>query len=160
MTMKRVNRVGLDGTTVTIAFGRIQVPCISISYGDKVEPQNLSHMGVQEISEQSEGTYSTTNAKVKMTAVVFRADLKPLLQQNGFGAERLSVIVSESHPDLGDDSDLLDGARFVGIEAASENSNKVKEVDFEISFTQLYWGDERKTINKLNPAIPLDTSKF
>jgi hypothetical protein len=160
MSMRRVNRIGLDGTSVTIAFGRAQIPCLTASYADGLEPQNLTYMGFQEISEQTEGTYKTENAKVKMSAVVFRADLFPLLQQDGFGRERLSVVVSESHPDLGDDSDLLDGARFVGISDAYENSSKAREVEFEISFTQLYRGNDRKTVNSLNLAVPLGSSNF
>ncbi|SRR6266404_1882100 len=159
-TIKRVRGLGLDGTTTTIAFGRAQIPCISVSYGDKLEPENLSYLGSQQIDEQTEGTYSTVPAKIKMSAVVYRADLMPLLQKVGFGAERLSVVVSETHPDLGSDSDLLTGARFTGTDAASENSNKVKEVEFEMSFTQLYWGNDRITRNKLNTQVALGSSKF
>ncbi len=160
MTIRLVERTGLDGTTTTIAFGRSQIPCLSATYGDKIEPENLSYMGSQQVDEQTEGPYSTVTAKIKMSAAVYRAKLMPLLQKNGFGSERLSVVIAFTHPVMGNDSDLLTGARFTGTDAATENSGKVQEVDFEMTFSQLYWGEERKTRNKLNTQIPLGASKF
>jgi subtilisin-like proprotein convertase family protein len=95
-----------------------------------------------------------------MESTVFRADFLPNLQQNGYGNERLSMIFSYSHPDLGDDSDFIDGARFTNIAVAVENSAKAFEIEIGIKFTQLYMGDARITINSLDPSQPLDASKF
>lgn len=160
MTMRRVNRNALDGTNIVLMFGRLQIPCLKASYGDKIEPENLTFMGTQEISAQTTGTYSTEDAKVTMESTVFRADFLPNLQQNGYGNERLSMIFSYSHPDLGDDSDFIDGARFTNIAVAVENSAKAFEIEIGIKFTQLYMGDARITINSLDPSQPLDASKF
>ncbi len=160
MTMRRVNRNALDGTSIVLMFGRLYIPCLKASYGDKIEPENLTFMGSQQIDAQTTGIYSTDDAKVTMESTVFRAELLPQFQQNGFGNERLSIIFSYSHPDLGDDSDFIDGARFTNIAAAVENSAKAFEVELTIKFTQCYWGDDRKTINALDPAQALAASNF
>lgn len=160
MSMRRVNKIALDGTTVTMMFGRNQIACKKASYADKLETEAVSNMGSQAINARTAGTYSTEEAKISMDAVVFRAEFYPLLQVDGYGNEQIPIVIAESHPDLGDDSDLLDQCRFTGISNAYENSNKAREVEFGIVFNQLYLGNDRKTLNKLDPAVPLAASKF
>jgi hypothetical protein len=160
MTMRRVHKIALDGTTVTMMFGRNQIACTKASYADKLETAVLNNMGSQAIDARTPGSYSTEEAKISMDAVVFRTELYPLLQVDGYGNEQIPIVIAESHPDLGDDSDLLDQARFTGISNAFENSNKAREVEFGIVFNQLYLGNDRKTLNKLNPEVPLTASKF
>lgn len=160
MTMRRVNGIALDGTSITLMFGRNQIACTKATYGDKIETAVLSHMGNQTIDERTMGSYATEDAKVSMSAVVFRAEMVPLLQTNGFGNEPIPIIFAYRHPDLGDDSDFLRDARFVGLNHALENSNKALEVEFTIVFNQLYIGDDRKTINNPDPSLPLRASKF
>lgn len=160
MTMRRVNKIALDGTSITMMFGRNQVACTKASYADKLETATLSHMGSQAIDARTMGSYSTEEAKVSMDSVVFRAEFQPLLQKSGYGNEQIPIVFGYSHPDLGDDSDLLDQCRFTGLAQAVENSNKALEVEFGIVFNQLYLGDDRRTINQPNPAVPLGASKF
>ncbi len=160
MTMKRVQNIGLDGSTVTLTIGRHQIPCLSGSYGDSLETETVSYMGSQRIDERTAGTYKTEPGKVKMTSIVFRAQLYPLLQKRGYGTEKFQAVFTVQHPDLGSDSDLLDGARFTSIAEAYENSAKSQEVEFGVVYDQLYLGDERKTINKLDTSQRLAPSKL
>lgn len=157
---RRVAKIALDGTTITMMFGRNQIQCTKASYADKLETAVLSHMGSQAIDERSPGTYSTEEAKVSMSSTVFRAEFADLLQTDGYGTEQIPIVFSYSHPDLGSDSDLLDQARFTGLSQALEASNKALEVEFGIVFNQLYLTDRRITINKLDPDVPLAPSKF
>lgn len=160
MTMRRISKIALDGTNITMMFGRNQVPCTKASYADKIETATLSHMGSQAIDARTMGTYSTEEAKVSMDSVVFRAEFEPLLQKAGYGNEQIPIVFGYSHPDLGDTSDMLDQCRFTGLSQALENSNKALEVEIGIVFNQLYVGDDRRTINQPNPAVPLGASKF
>lgn len=160
MPIRRVARIALSGTDLTMTIGRHQIACRKASYGDKLETDSGSNMGSQQIDFRTRGSYTTEEAKITMESVVFRAELMPLFQQNGFGNEEIPIIFSFSHPDLGDDSDLLDEARFTNIAQALEASNKAFEVDFGITFNQLYLTDERKTINAIDPSVPLNASNF
>jgi hypothetical protein len=160
MTMRRVEKIALDGTSITMMFGRNQIACTKASYADKIETTAVSFMGSQAIDARTVGSYSTEEAKVSMDSVVFRAEFMPLLQRSGFGNEQIPIVFGYSHPDLGDDSDMLDQCRFTGTSQAIEASNKALEVEFGIVFNQLYLGDDRKTINQPNPAVPLGAPKF
>ncbi len=160
MTMRRVKHIALDGTTVTLTMGRHEIACLSASYADKIETETLSHMGSQSIDERTSGAYKTEEAKIRMSATVFRSDLAPLFAQNGYGVEMIPIVIAYTHPDIGDDSDLLSEARFTGISAATEASAKALEVEFGIVFNQLYLTNRRVTINKLDPKQPLPASKF
>lgn len=161
MSINRVSRIALDGTTVTIAFGRATIACTKASYGDGLTTGTLSSMGSQSIDARTRGTYKTEQATVSMDSVIFREEMMPLMAVDGFGNEELSaILVSYGHPDLGFDSDALGEARFVGLAAAIENSEKALEVEFKIDFNQLYWGNNRITINQRDLTTPLPASKF
>ncbi len=160
MTMRRVQHISLDGSTVAITIGRHEIPCISASYGDSLETETLTPMGSQSIEERTRGVYKTEAAKIKMSSLIFRSMLAPLLPKEGFGIQIFPIVVSYTHPDLGDDSDLLNESRFINTAIAVENSAKVLEVEFGIVFNQLYTTNKRITLNVRNPNIPLPTSKL
>lgn len=153
--MQRVLGLEHDGSTVAITIGRTQIDCLSMSYGDKLQPEELRNMGSQQIDALTPGTYTTDEAKVKMASSTFRAEFMPLVDKNGFGNRALPIVSTFTHPDTGTDSDLLDGCRFIGIAAAVENSAKANEIEFAIKPRQIYWTDQRKTINALDTTIPL-----
>lgn len=159
MTIQRVQRLALDGSTVTITFGRHEVRCTKVSYGDKLEKSTLSNMGSQEIDAATLGTYKVDDAKVSIEAIEFRTVLYPILQSNGFGNERINVVVTYGHPDIGYDSDMLGWCSFIAPAASMANDNKPAEVEITLQPLQVYWGSERKTINRVGAAVPL-TSKF
>lgn len=160
MTMRHVDRIALDGTTVSVTFGRVEIKALKASYGDKIETTTLTEMGSQKIDYRTRGTYSTEEGKLTFESSTFRAIFGPLLQIDGFGNERIPLVIGYTHPDLGDDSDLLFQAQFVGLAQALENSNKALETEVTIVYNQIYWTDQRKTINQLDPSILLGASQF
>src|SRR5258708_2957681 len=149
MTVRRVDKIAFDGSSLTVTMRRHIIALRKASYGDKLETDFGSNMGSQQVDFRTPGSYSTVDPKFTMESVVFRAEFYPLMQKNGYGNEQLPIVVTESHPDLGDDSDLLDGVRFTGLDRAFESSNKANEVEFGAVFNQLYIGNERKTINTI-----------
>ena len=68
---------------------------------------------------------------------------------NGGGNVRMPIVIGRQHPDLGDDSDLLEGCSCKNLGAAVENSNKAEEVELVFSVQQVKWTDQRKTLNFL-----------
>jgi hypothetical protein len=160
MSVKRVDRIAADGTTVTTTFGRHQIPALKAGYGDKIETETLSEMGVQEISVRTPGKYSTEELTISFEWTTYKSLLEPLLQKDGFGNEKIPIVVAVSHPDLGDDSDYLDLCRFVGQKEAPENSAAARVVETTWTVDQIYWGEERKTRNQLDLSQPLASSNF
>lgn len=152
--------VELDGTTVTATFGRHEIKALSASYGDSLETEVVRVMGSQQQSARTAGTYKTESVKIKFRASVFRAEVMPLFPTNGGGNVRVPIVVSFSHPDIGSDSDLLDGARCVNFAAACEASSKALEVETTWEILQVYWTSDRKTINSLNGVAPSGASSF
>lgn len=160
MSIKRANRITPDGTTVTITFGRRQVACLKATYGDALESSDVTAMGSQQIDGQTPGSYKTDEVSVTMEYATWSAEFMPNAQKDGFGNERLPLVVTHFHPDLGDDSDLLDACRYMGTSAPKENSNAVLVVELKFKTPQIYWTNARKTINQLDLSHPLVTSKF
>jgi hypothetical protein len=158
--LRRVAGIGLDGSTVSTTFGKVPIPLIKCSYGDKLEPTYLSYMGSQTQDEQTQGTYKTDEAKITMSSVVFRTLFMPAMPSNGGGNVRFPLVVNREHPDLGDDSDLLENCRCVNWGAAVENSSKAEETELVLTIQQIKWTDDRKTINQLAGAIPAGASAF
>lgn len=148
MPIKRVQGNGLDGSNVSTTFGKTAIPLIEASYGDSLETETLTNMGAQEIDERSLGTYKTEDGSLKMSATVFRSVFLPALAANGFGNVPFPMVVSVSHPDLGDDSDLLEQCRIVNLADAKAASASVLTVELKIVYNQIRWGSDRKTINK------------
>lgn len=152
--LKRVAGIGLDGSTVTVTIGKNQTPAIKASYGDKLEPEALSYMGGQEIDELTPGKYSTDELKITLSAMIFRTVYMPSMPASGGGNVRMAIVVSRRHPDLGDDSDLLENCRCTNWAAAVENSSKAEEVELAFKPQQIRWTNQRKTINQLRGAVP------
>lgn len=145
--LTRVAGIGFDGSSVSTTIGKVPIQLIKASYGDSLETQWVQLMGQQTQGEQSMGSYKTTELSITMTAFVFRTVFLPAMPQNGGGNIYLPLVIGRSHPQLGDDSDLLDACRILNLSAAVENSAKVEEIELKGSITQIYWGDSRKTLN-------------
>ncbi len=147
--MQRVVGIGVDGTTVSVTMGKTVIPCTKAGYGDSIDPQFLSYMGSQEQDEQSDGVYKTDDAEITMSALNFRTVFMPALAANGAGNTRFPVVVLRTHPELGDDSDLLVDCRIKNLAAALENSGKIEETVIKLSVRQIKWTDARITINRI-----------
>lgn len=160
MPFTRVNRIAADGTTVTVTIGKHVIPLLEISYGDSVESEDMSEMGVQEISASTPGQYKTDEITAKMAYDTWSSKFMPLAQKDGFGNERFQMVVSHSHPDLGSDSDLLDPCRYMGSKAAKQNSASPAVMEIKFKTQQVYWTDARKTLNQRDLSKPLAPSNF
>jgi len=160
MSIQRVNRIAADGTTVTSTFGNKEIRCLKAGYGDKLETTPLTEMGSQEIDARTPGSYSTDELTITFEYVKFHEEFSPLLQDDGFGNEKLPIVIAVSHPDLGDDSDLLDGCRFVGQKDAVDNTNGARVVETTWTTDQIYWGEDRKTRNQRDLSVPLAATNF
>lgn len=157
--IRRVSGLGLDGSTVSVTLGKIELPCISISYADKLEVGKLSMMGGQEIDEMTQGTYDTDEVSLKVSGKIYRSLLMPAMPKNGGGNVRIPIVVNFSHPDLGDDSDLLDACRLINWPASMDNTSTPHELDLKAVVQQIFWTHERKTINQLR-GVPIGAHKF
>lgn len=153
MALRRVANIGLDGTLVTLSFGKVEIRCIKASYGDKIEPGKLSEMGAQDISEITPGTYSTDDLKVTMSGMRFRTEFMPAMPADGGGSIIMPIVIGRVHPDLGDDSDLLEGCRWTGTSGSVENSNKAEEVELTFVVKGIKWTSDRKPINKIGSGV-------
>src|SRR5512145_2020196 len=117
---QRVRGVELDGTNITMVIGRTQIDILKCSYGDKLTPEKLRQMGRQDIDSITRGIYDTDDGKFTLAASVFRGELAPLLDTEGFGNRVIPLIFNFNHPELGSDSDLME-ARIVSITGSGEN---------------------------------------
>lgn len=151
MAITRIKNLGLDGTTVTVQFGTLTVPCRSVSgYGDSLSTEWVPNMGSQERGEQSPGTYAVEDLKIVVSTVRWYAQLLAALPKNGAGNLVVNLTISYSHPDLGTESDLLEGCRLIGTSGSIENSAKLLDRELTFSVAQVYHGERRATINKLD----------
>jgi len=147
---KRIEGLGLDGSTVSIMLGKIEVPMISATYGDKLEVGELSYMGGQQIDELTQGKYSTSEITFEVSEVILRTVIIPNMPNRGMGVVRIpSVVIKKSHPDLGSDSDQLAGCRLIDWAAAINNSQEAFKTSLKAKCRQVFWTDQRKTINLL-----------
>jgi len=161
MAITRVERVALDGTTVTVTFGKVPAACKKASYGDGLETDTLVNMGEQKIAARTLGTYKTEQLKITMDAAEFRANFGDALDASGFGNRKINgIVVTYGSPDLGFDSDMMKPCRFVSLTTSAENSNKAIEVEMTFDVDQVYWTNARKTINQPDMTKALGASKF
>ncbi len=158
--IRRVAGLGFDGSTVTTTLGKSELKLTKASYGDKLEKGELSNMGSQQIDEITPGSYKIDELKLSMSSVEFRAKFMPAMPKNGFGNVKLPFVISHSHPELGDDSDLIEDCYCTNLAAAVEASNKAEEVEVIFKPRQIKWTHERKTINALKGAVPVGAIAF
>lgn len=149
MPFRQVNGIGLDGTNVTATFGKIEVPIVSATYGDKLEPGTLSFMGAQQNDERTPGTYSVDEITIKVSTIIFRTRILTAMPQYGGGNILIPIVIGYEHPDIGTDSDLLDQCRITQWPQTTENSNTPLQVELKANSLQIFWSDQRKTINQL-----------
>lgn len=153
MAIRRVIGVELDGSTVTTTYGRREVPALKATYADMLETEVVRQMGSQRQDARTPGIYKTDTCTISYRASVFRASLMPLFPTNGAGNVVLPIVVGFTHPDIGSDSDLLNGARCVNWSQAVEASAKGLEVETKWELIQIFWTSQRKTINQISGPL-------
>jgi hypothetical protein len=147
MPIRRVASSELDGTVITTSFGATQVPCAEATYGDDIETANYTPMGSQGGGRRTRGIYKTEEWSAKMSSFDFRTILVPAFPQHGAGNVVFPLTINRRHPDLGDDSDLLESCRCTNWGAAVKNSAEAEMVELKGTVQQIYWTDARITIN-------------
>ena len=86
-------------------------------------------MGSQRQIARTPGTYKIDDVKIKFRNSIFRAEFLPKMPKRGGGNIGIALTVSQFHPDLGKDSDLLSLCRCTNWATAIENSSKGIEVE-------------------------------
>jgi hypothetical protein len=157
--MRNVRGKAIDGSNVKMLFGRFEIPCLSRELGDAIETEVVHNMGSQSQDGRTEGTYKTDQVKVKMERKIYSTLYAPKLAVDGAGHECVNITFQYKHPDLGDDSDFVEGCRLVGTHDAGE-SGKADEVELTFDCIQIYWTDKRITINKRNLTQGYAASNF
>lgn len=147
MPIRRVASSELDGTAVTMSFGSTQVACAEATYGDTIETGNYVPMGSQGGGRRTRGTYKTEEWTAKISSFDFRTILVPAFPTVGAGNVVFPLLCSVRHPDLGDDSDLLEDCRCTNWAAAVKNSSEVSMIELKGTTQQVRWTDKRITIN-------------
>lgn len=131
-----------------MTIGRTQMVITKCSYGDSLATEDLKVMGNQVIEAITRGTYAADEGKFALPGSVFRAELGPKLDLEGFGNREYPIVFSYDHPNLGSDSDLV-MARIIKIGATGEVGGKAQENEFGLKVRQIFWTEDRKTINDL-----------
>lgn len=157
--MRSVRGLELDGSTARMSVGRVRMDVISSAYGDGMQIEKVRDIGKQAIAGKTPGMYDTDEGSVKMRASVFRTQFIPLVPP-GFGNLVVPVVFSYVHPEMGGDSDLIEGCVFHGIKAAVEASAKALEIELKITYDQIFWTDYRISINRLDTAAPLAPARL
>lgn len=150
MPLKRVARVELDGTCVTMSFGKKQVKCVKATYGDAVETATSTPMGMQGIRARTPGTYKVDQLKITYEFSVWRVEMLPYFPNvpaTGATNTTMPIVITFGHPEVGFDSDLLERARLVGIGQSVENSNKAMEQETTWDIDQIRWSSQRILLN-------------
>jgi hypothetical protein len=147
MPLRRVASSEFDGTVVTTSFGSTEVDAAEASYGDSIETGNYVPMGSQGGGRRTRGVYKTEEWTVKMSSYDFRTVLIPAFPTNGAGNVVFSLTINRRHPDLGDDSDMLESCRCLNWSDAVKNSSEVEMIELKGTVQQIYWTDARITIN-------------
>jgi len=146
MSLKRVNKLALDGTTMSIVIGTAVLRCTKASYGDSLTIEKGSALGSQEYDYQTSGSYKTDDFAATVEAIDYREFLLRL-PSNGFGNQALNAIILYEHPAMGSDSDLLAGFRLLTNAVSVEAGEKMVAHEIKGSTTQIYWGSRGATLN-------------
>lgn len=146
MSLRRVNKLALDGTNVSLVIGTSVLRVTKQSYGDSLTIAKGSALGSQEQDYQTSGSYKTDDCSYTVESIDYRNFLSTL-PANGFGNKIFSAVILYEHPAMGSDSDLLDGFRFLTNAVSVEAGEKMIEQEIKASCMQIYWGERRATLN-------------
>ena len=146
MSLRRVNKLALDGTTVSIIVGTNVLRCTKQGYGDSLTIAKGSALGSQEQDYQTSGSYKTDDCSFTVEAIEYR-EFIGRLPVNGFGNVSLSAIILYEHPQMGNDHDLLAGFRLLTNAVSVEAGEKMIEQEIKASCMQIYWTERQATLN-------------
>lgn len=147
-----VRRIGLsfDGSCGHVTIGKTEIPFISESHGDNLKAEWVWRLGTQTPEADTPGQYEPEEGSLKMSSVNFRSLLVPALARIGAGNTRRIAIVTLTHPEIGTDSDALEGFRVMGLKQAIEASSKSIEIEVKTRYRLVRWGEKRMCLG--NPT--------
>lgn len=135
--------LNFDGSCQHLTIGKVEIPYISLSYGDNLKAEWVYRTGQQVAEADTPGQYEATDGSLKISGVNARSLLFPLLPQFGAGNVRRNAIVNFSHPEIGQDSDALVSFRIMGNKESLEASAKGTECEFAIRYRLIMWTERR-----------------
>lgn len=143
MPIQRRSGLNFDGSCAHLTFGKVEIPFISISYGDNLKAEWVYRAGEQVPEDDTPGQYEPEEGSVKISSRNARSVLFPALPKLGAGNVRRVAIVSFKHPEIGNDSDALIACRIMGTKASIEASAKGDEMGFNIRYRMVAWTEKR-----------------
>jgi len=132
-----------DGSCNHLTVGKIEIPYISMSYGDNLKAEWVWESGKQTPVDDTPGQYEPEEGSLKVSARIARVLIFPLLPQFGAGNVRKEAIVNFVHPEIGSDSDALHEFRIMGAKASTEAGGKPNEIEFKIRYKLVLWTEKR-----------------
>lgn len=143
--MPLVTRSGLnpDGTCSHVTIGKIEIPYISISYGDNTKSEWVYKAGQQEPEADTPGQYEPADGTLKVSRLNADLFVFPNLPKFGAANVRRLAIVSYDHPEIGSNSDALIAFRIMGAKSGSEAGSKSLEVEFTVRYRAVAWTEKR-----------------
>jgi hypothetical protein len=155
--IRRVPGVEFDGSTISITIGRLVFEAEKVDYSDDITTTVGTSLGTQEQRYRTLGVYKTGQVTIEPRFSVLRRDFLSSLAPNGFGGQINPIIVGYWHPQLGKDSDLLAGARLVSITGGGEVGGKQLMMPIKFDIMQIFWGNGRQTLNRVEGFPQLGT---
>lgn len=158
--IRRVTGVEFDGSCINVTIGKTQIPFLSISYSDNLEPEWVYQMGSQIPTAQTPGLYKPGDGKLKVRTSVARVTLFPALPTAGAGNAVTQAVCNYVHPDVGSDSDLLVDFRLLGGAAALEATAKGAEIELTFKYRLVKWTNKRICFGQTNGGGATGTLKL
>jgi hypothetical protein len=139
----RVLGLNPDGSCAFFTIGKTPIHFLSFSYGDNVKAEWVKQAGTMIPVADTPGEYETEEGALKVTRVVWSAEIAPLLPKWGAANARRVAIVNFVHPEIGQDSDALTGFRILGAKQSIEAGSKGLEVELKVRYRIVQWTEKR-----------------
>lgn len=160
MTIRAIDGLALDGSSVTATLGKLEPRVSKLEYGDTLETESVGSMGSQKKQDVTPGSVNVEQVKISFYEQEWRDKIYPALPRRGFGNVRFPITINYSHPDLGDDSDLLVNARLTGTKKAVEAGSKALLTECTFTITEIQYGESRKTMGSDTGSVVDGSSGF
>ena len=141
--IRRISGTEYDSSCNRLTIGKTEIDFLSISYSDNLEIERVWEHGQQVPVARTPGQYKPGDGKLKVRGTVGRKEILYELPRIGAGNVVLNAVVSFSHQDIGDDSDLIEGFSILGASADHSNDSKAQEMEFTFTYRRVLWTSKR-----------------
>lgn len=140
-----------DGTCVTFAYGRIEIPSISVSCGGaKIDAEWVWKLGQQEPEDDTPGKIEPGEGSLKVSFKNFELFVVPNTAQFGAGNVQKTAVVTIAHPDIGSTTIRLLKCRVFEPKFSAEAGGKPMEMEMPLRYKAVAWG--QKGVHWGNPT--------